>query len=113
MRTHGPDLVVDTIRPFNSRPRPGQEVDFQVRVHNQGDEAAGPFTLRFEDDDRYRDEYRFSGLEAGAREDAELRPLTVRDSQPIVLQAHVDDRNEVDETRENNNLKTYTLIPRP
>jgi len=107
---HGPDLIVEDVIPSNAFPYGGDKVTFDVVVKNQGDQAAGPFQIRLTAEQMDKTA-RGQGLAAGASLTfRQLGPLYTHQGQQLIwVDATVDTKNEVAETREDNNYLTTSL----
>lgn len=107
----GPDLVVDRIIPSNGFPRAGDPVWFDVIVKNRGNEAAGSFTMQISAQGLRQDARAQQGLAAGAQVAfRSLGPLWTNMGDSLIwVEAKADTRNEVRETREDNNWMQTTL----
>lgn len=107
----GPDLIVDRIIPSNSFPRAGDPVWFDVIVKNRGNEAAGSFSMQISARGLHQDARAQQGLAAGAQVAfRSLGPLWTNMGDSLIwVEAKADTRNEVRETREDNNWMQTTL----
>lgn len=107
---HGPDLIVQDVIPSNAFPYGGDKVTFDVVIKNQGDQAAGPFQVRLTAEQMDKTA-RGAGLAAGASLTfRQLGPLYTHAGQQLIwVDATVDTKNEVAESREDNNYLTTTL----
>lgn len=111
---HGPDLVIDGIQPSNPFPYSGDDVYFKVTVKNDGDRPAPPFSVQLSTDSGglNQQERVSKGLPAGKEVSLNgFGPLHVGFESIDWVTATADCRNEVQETREDNNQETITLSP--
>ncbi|MEN3010169.1 MAG: CARDB domain-containing protein, partial [Candidatus Bipolaricaulaceae bacterium] len=101
-----PDLVVDSITYTPSTPAVGATVGFTVVVRNQGNAAAGAFTVRLQGAGPAQDRS-VSALAAGASTTLSFSlPLS---ASPETFTATVDALNQVAEGDEGNNTKQVTI----
>jgi hypothetical protein len=99
-----PDLTVNPggISPSNSKPASGETVSVSVKVRNGGEAAAGPFTVRLEDDGAVVGERVVGGLAPRATATVTITWTPVG-AGTHVLAATADPADTVDEQVEGNN----------
>jgi len=103
----GPDLTVESITSSPETPAIGDDVTFTVTISNQGTSASGQCYVAYYIDDNYLTNDYLSSIDPGASTDhtftwtAEVGIHTIS--------AVADYREQVTESNESNNQKTYTL----
>ena len=103
----GPDLTVELITSSPETPAIGDDVTFTVTISNQGTSASGQCYVAYYIDDNYLTNDYLSSIDPGASTDhtftwtAEVGIHTIS--------AVADYREQVTESNESNNQKTYTL----
>lgn len=113
------DLVLDSIQPSDSFPRPNEAVWFDVSVSNQGDKAAPPFNVRLSGSGVDQEARVKQGLKPGQRTTLQMGPLwTDSFQQTYWVDATADPEGVVPETNKANNEASTTVmtqqpIPQP
>lgn len=111
----GPDLIVDRIDPIPFDPRPGERVRFNVVVKNVGNQSATPFDLTLSSEGQldYTLRSKDSLAPGGKMTFKSMGPYATYDNL-MWVRADVDTKNEVKETREDNNyLITSVTVQDP
>ena len=107
-----PDLVITSAEPSTYFPEPGDPVDFQVVVTNQGKTAAAPFNvdLSIDGEEQLKQRVRES-LQPNASAKLDLGSLDIYiapgGAVPVVILADSD--HEVKESNKCNNTSEFTL----
>lgn len=107
--TNQADLVISDISFVPSQPREGTTARLVVTVENQGTAPAGAFDVAVSRD--ASGTQRVSHLDAGARQALNFGPVRIPfGEQLMTIQADADTRNEVAESRDDNNW-LIALLP--
>ena len=96
------DLVIDSVQLSGPYPRDGDDVFLRVTVKNQGEVASGSFTTSADSHLGGGHRARYSSLRPGQKRTETFGPLGTRGSL-LEVTIKADSRNQVDESRENNN----------
>ncbi len=103
----GPDLTVEAITSSPETPTIGDAVTFTVTINNQGTTASGQFYLAYYIDGDYLTRDYLNSLGPGAN--AEQTFTWTAEAGTHAITAVADYKNQVTESNESNNQKTYTL----
>ena len=103
----GPDLTIEPITSSPGTPAIGDEVTFTVAIHNQGTAASGSFYVAYYLDDDYLDRDYVASIGPGAS--AEHTFTWTAEPGEHTVRAVADYKQQVSETDEDNNAKTYTF----
>ncbi len=105
----GPDLIIKDITLSPENPAIGDSVKFTFTIKNQGTEEAGASRVAYYIDDNYIQSDSISSLNAGVSVTKTLTWEAQGGSH--VIKAIADSNEQVAESDETNNTKTFTLSP--
>jgi subtilase family serine protease len=103
----GPDLTIEAISSSPEAPAIGDEITFTVTLRNQGAATSGAFYVAYYLDDDYLTRDYVASIEAGAS--AEHTFTWTAEAGIHTVRAVADYKQQVNETDEDNNAKTYTF----
>lgn len=105
-----PDLTIESIVPEPANPQEGQPLNFAVRVKNQGTAPSGAALATYYINNVRGQDINIQPLAAGASTDLtfSLTPDQVKTGQ-MTVKVVVDSGNTVNESNENNNVRTRTV----
>ena len=103
----GPDLTVESITSSPETPAIGDDVTFTVTIGNQGTTASGQCYVAYYIDDNYLANDYLSSIDPGASTDHTF--TWTAETGIHTISAVADYKEQVAESNESNNQKTYTL----
>ena len=107
MAASGPDLIVQNITLIPAEPATGETVTFTFTIKNQGTEEAGTSRISYYIDDNYITAENVNSIAAGSSTTTTL--TWEAQAGTHIIKAVADSANQVAESDETNNTKTFTL----